>query len=65
MLVPSKPFQSSLVFAGKAGAYPRVEHLKGASLGSGTGRQANYASMVHDQIVGSAEELTNVYREIG
>ncbi len=53
------------MLVGKAGAYPRVEHLKGASLGSGTGRQANHASTVHDQIVGSAEELTNVYREIG
>jgi hypothetical protein len=58
-------FQPSLVLEGKVGAYPRVEHLKGASLGSGTGRQANHASMVHDQIIGSAEELTNVYREIG
>ncbi len=53
------------MLVGKAGAYRRVQHLKGASLGSGTGRQDNHASMVHDQIVGSAEELTNVYREIG
>ncbi len=30
MFVPGKPFQLSLMFAGKAGAYPRVEHLKGA-----------------------------------
>ncbi len=26
--VPGKPFQPSLMFAGKARAYPRVEHLK-------------------------------------
>jgi hypothetical protein len=31
--IPGKPFQPSLMFAGKAGAYPRVEHLQGASLG--------------------------------
>ncbi len=29
---PGKPLQSILMFAGKAGAYPRVDHLKGASL---------------------------------
>ncbi len=29
MFVPGKPFQLSLMFVGKAGAYPRVEHLKG------------------------------------
>jgi hypothetical protein len=28
--VPGKPFQSSLMFVGKAEAYPRVEHLKEA-----------------------------------
>ncbi len=28
MFVPGKPFQPSLIIAGKAGAYPRVEHLK-------------------------------------
>jgi len=27
VFVPGKPFQPSLMFAGKAGAYPRVEHL--------------------------------------
>ncbi len=32
MFVPGKLFQSTLTFVGKAGAYPRVEHLKGASL---------------------------------
>jgi hypothetical protein len=32
VFVPGKPFQPSLMFAGKAGAYPRVEHLKIASL---------------------------------
>ncbi len=31
--VPGKSFQPSLIFGGKAGAYPRVEHLKGTSLG--------------------------------
>ncbi len=30
---PGKPFQPSLMFAGKAGTYPRVEHLKADSLG--------------------------------
>ncbi len=33
VFLPGKPFQPSLMFAGKAGAYPRVEHLKGDSLG--------------------------------
>jgi hypothetical protein len=26
MFIPGKPFQSSLMFVGKAGAYPRVKH---------------------------------------
>jgi hypothetical protein len=29
VFVSGKPFQPSLMFVGKAGAYPRVEHLKG------------------------------------
>jgi hypothetical protein len=29
MFVPSKPFQPCLMFAGKTGAYPTVERLKG------------------------------------
>jgi len=33
VFVPGKPLLSSLMLAGKAGAYPRVEHLKGAVLG--------------------------------
>jgi len=33
MFVLGKPFQPNLIFVGEAGAYPRVEHLKGASLG--------------------------------
>ncbi len=33
MYVSGKPFQPSLMIAGKAGAYPRVEHLEDASLG--------------------------------
>ena len=33
MLGPHKPFQPSLMFAGKAGAYQRVEELKFSSLG--------------------------------
>ncbi len=28
--MPGKPFKPSLVFAGKAGAYPRVDHLSGS-----------------------------------
>jgi hypothetical protein len=32
MFVSGKPFQPSLMFVGKAKAYPRVENLKGASL---------------------------------
>jgi hypothetical protein len=28
MFVPGKPFHPSLMLVGKAGAYPRVEHLK-------------------------------------
>ena len=32
MFVAGKPLQPSLMFAGKAGAYPRVEYLKDASL---------------------------------
>ncbi len=30
MFVPGKLFQHGLMFAGKAGAYPRVDHLKKA-----------------------------------
>jgi hypothetical protein len=33
VFVPGKPFQPSLMFVGKARAYPIVEHLKGASIG--------------------------------
>ncbi len=33
VLIPGKPFQPSLMFAGKARTYPIAEHLKGASLG--------------------------------
>jgi len=32
VFVPGRPFQLSLLFAGKAKTYPRVEHLKGVSL---------------------------------
>jgi hypothetical protein len=28
MFVPGKPFQRSLIFAGKAGAYPKVLHSR-------------------------------------
>jgi hypothetical protein len=31
VFVPGKLFQSSLMFAGKTRAYPRLEHLKGGS----------------------------------
>jgi hypothetical protein len=37
MFVPGKPFPISLMFAGKAVACPRVEHLKGTSLGLAPG----------------------------
>jgi len=33
VLVPGKAFQLGLIFVSKAGAYPRVEQLKRASLG--------------------------------
>jgi hypothetical protein len=33
MCFPGKPFQPNLMFVSKAKACPRVEHLKGASLG--------------------------------
>jgi hypothetical protein len=33
VLVPAKPLQRCLLFVGKAGAYLRVEHQKGASIG--------------------------------
>ncbi len=33
VFVPGRPFQPGLMFAGKARAYLRIEHLKGASLG--------------------------------
>ncbi len=33
VFVPGKPFQPGLMFVGEARGYPRVEHLKGASLG--------------------------------
>ncbi len=33
MFILNRPFQSSLVLAGKVRAYPGVEYLKGASLG--------------------------------
>ncbi len=32
-LVPNRPFQPSLMFAAKAGAYPRADHLKCALFG--------------------------------
>jgi hypothetical protein len=32
VFVPGKPFQTSLMFAGKVGAYPRVEHLSAPAL---------------------------------
>jgi hypothetical protein len=32
VFVPGKPFKPSLMFVGKAGAYLRVEPLRGASL---------------------------------
>ncbi len=32
MFAPGKPFQPSLGLWARPGAYPRVEHLKGASL---------------------------------
>jgi hypothetical protein len=41
VLVPGKPFQPSLMFAGMAKAYPRVEHLKCASLGEALDLPAN------------------------
>ncbi len=33
MFFPSKPSQPSLMISAKAGAYPREEHLEGASHG--------------------------------
>jgi hypothetical protein len=33
VFVPGKLFQPSLMFMARPGAYPRMEHLKGASLG--------------------------------
>jgi hypothetical protein len=33
VFVPGKPFHPSVMFCVRPGAYPRVEHLKGASLG--------------------------------
>ncbi len=41
MFVTGKPFQPSLMFVGKAAAYPRVEHLKGAYLGKAPALVAN------------------------
>jgi len=35
------PLKLSLMFVGKAGAYPRLEHLKGASLGKALALPAN------------------------
>ncbi len=40
MFAPGKPFQPSLMFA-LEGAYPRVEHLKGASLRQAPALTAN------------------------
>jgi hypothetical protein len=34
MFVSGKTFHPSLVFVGEARAYPRVEHMKGTSLGA-------------------------------
>jgi hypothetical protein len=31
VFVLAKPFQPSIMFVGEAGAYPRVEHLKGST----------------------------------
>jgi hypothetical protein len=41
VFVPGKPFLPSLMFGGKAITYPRVEHLKGASLGWAPALPAN------------------------
>jgi len=37
----AKLFQPSVMFAGKARSYPRVEHLEGASLGLAAPLPAN------------------------
>jgi hypothetical protein len=41
VFVPGKLFQPSLMFVGKARGHPRVEHLKGASLGQARSLLAN------------------------
>ncbi len=41
MFVPGKPSQPSLMFLVKARSYPRVEHLKSASLGQASAVPAN------------------------
>jgi hypothetical protein len=33
VFVPGRSFQLSLMFAGKAGTYPTIKHLKGALVG--------------------------------
>jgi hypothetical protein len=39
--VSTRTFQPILIFAGEAGAYPKVEHLKGALLGQAQALPAN------------------------
>ena len=60
MFVPGKPFQPSLMFAGKAGAYARVEHLKGASLGKLRTRNKMFKIFKHTSLFTPNIELKNV-----
>ena len=41
MFVPSKPFQPSLIFVGKAGAYPSEQPFRCSTLGSAPALPAN------------------------
>jgi hypothetical protein len=50
IVFPGKPLQPSLIFEGKAGVYPRVEHLKGVAL---KGRLLSFTTNIRLGLMGT------------
>ncbi len=50
MFIPGELFQHSLMFGGKGGANPRVEHLKSAPLFSLLRKFVNYGQIKFNKI---------------
>jgi hypothetical protein len=66
VFVPGKPFQPSLIYVGKQGAYPRVEHLKGATwIGSGLTRNnwIRLERIVRDKHSSLVKKIVNYVRK--